>query len=62
MHFGGAEVRVEEGKVYVDGKEVGGGDPRVIVRRIDEKESGDGTPAARKCACRSCARATARMW
>ncbi len=39
------DIRIEDGKVFIEGKEVvsGPGHPRVVVRSVDEKETGDGT-------------------
>lgn len=46
LKSGGKEIRIENGKVTIDGKEASpgeGGRKKVIVKRIDAGESGDGT-------------------
>ena len=45
LKAGGKEIKVENGRVSIDGKEVGHAAhaPKVIVRSIDEQETGDGT-------------------
>ncbi len=40
---GNRDIRVEDGKVTIDGREIAPGHPRVVVRSVDEKETGDGT-------------------
>jgi hypothetical protein len=43
LKSGGKEIRVENGKVTIDGKDIVSGHQRVVVRSVDEKETGDGT-------------------
>jgi hypothetical protein len=45
LKVAGKEIVVDNGKVTIDGKEVGRGEggKKVVVRRIDETETGDGT-------------------
>jgi hypothetical protein len=45
LKAGGKEIRVENGKVTIDGKEMvpGEGGRKVVVRRVDQVEPGDGT-------------------
>jgi hypothetical protein len=39
----GKDIRVENGKVFIDGQEMTAGGGRVVMRSIDERETGDGT-------------------
>ena len=43
LKSGNRDIRIENGKVTIDGKEVAPGHPRVVVRSVDERETGDGT-------------------